>query len=377
MAGKQVNTKYYDVLACVFMGVGFIGPAHAIDDAAIIQQRAIKRMENIIEHFLRTGDSTGQANEFQEAQNELTDSYNAFVRSGDNASAALSLIKIGDMLRMQNKWQDAKTNYQQGYNFAKRAGHNENQARARLGQAKAEQFSLDESSTKALARQLPIALRLNYSTALAYAQEAVQLSSVLKDKRLLSDALDTQGSILRSSGDLDAASTVLTRAISAAQDSGDETKLFYGFFDRAAVNWDKGYRCGLKDYQGSYTLYCPKNDSNSWCGDRPYRGSYSPCYKALDEAETDYNKAITLARKLGYTGLEAMTQGQLALVDNQRCVVTVRECRDKGFAKVSGAYNTKQNRTPEKWAMDQNTRIIQQCSPECLKKVPAGGLFLE
>ncbi|MBM4207340.1 MAG: hypothetical protein FJ190_04750 [Gammaproteobacteria bacterium] len=359
------------------MILGFIGPVHAGDDAAIIQQRAIKRMENIVEHFLRTGDSTSQANEFQQTQNELTESYNAFVRNGDGASAALSLIKLGDVLRIQNKWQDAKTNYQQGYDLAKRAGHNENQARARLGQAKAEQFSLDEISNNVLARQLPIAPQLNYSTALAFAEEAVQLSSALKDKRLLSDTLDTQGSILRSSGDFDAAHKVLTRSISAAQDSGDETKLFYGYFDRAAVNREKGYRCGHEGYKGSYTLHCPENDSSSWCGGRPYRGSYSPCYKALDEAESDYNQAIALAKKLGYTGLETMTQEKLAPIQNLRCVVTVRECREKGFAEANGAYNTKLSRTPEEWAQGQNTRIIQQCSPECLNKVPTSERFLE
>src|SRR5262249_12024319 len=137
----------------------------------LLQQQAIQRIEHFIEHFRRTGERETQLGELQQADGELTASHDAFVRTNNLASAALSLIKRGDIKRMQDQWQQALEDYKEAERLAQSAGHLAYQAQALVGQAKA---AFDGRA---------------YGAAAAAIEQAVQLSARSGDQRTLFDAL--------------------------------------------------------------------------------------------------------------------------------------------------------------------------------------------
>jgi tetratricopeptide (TPR) repeat protein len=367
------EVKYFFVLVNLLIFLSFSCFIQAAKNPTESQQIAIKRIENFRDYFRKTGDFKSKLDELHQAEKELSDSYHAFISSSNSASAALSQIKLGDIQRMQNNWEKAKVHYQQAYTLAKKADHNEYQAIARLNQAKTEQFALDEAKRMASEKDhsgLFPKLRSNYSGAQAYAREAVQLASELNNAGVLFDALEVQGNILLKSGDLETASSVFNQAISAAKNSGDETRILFAFYNQAGLSSEKAFRCGSVDFKGGYSMYCPKNDTTSWCGDRPYQDSYLSCYKAHDEALSDYEQSLKLAKKLGFKGLEQLMEEQVENLENQKCLTNVKECRDTGNAKIAPLVLS--GKISEQRMIEELNRVNRECKLACVNKLPEG-----
>lgn len=246
-------------------------PAFAADP--FLQQReAISRIDAFLDYFRKTGDYRSRVGELQHAERELTSSADAFTAQKDWASLTLSLIKLGQIQRMQGKWSAAIGYYQQAENTAGKANHSGYRAKALVGRAQAE-----------------VQLR-DYGAAATHAEMAVQLSISLEDKSYLFDALDVSAQIQISQGNYNAAAERLNRALSLATALGDESLLFYGYFDRADVYLKIAEKC---DYQRDF----------------------DPCFQSLERARHDYEQALSLARKLGWTGLAREAEGFLKRAD--------------------------------------------------------------
>ena len=78
----------------------------------------------------------------------------------------------------------------------------------------------------------------------------------------------------------------MNRALSEAKGIRDESRLFYGYLDRADVYLKRAERC---DYERDFAV----------------------CLDAVNRARTDYTEALRIARQLGYAGLAAMTESFL------------------------------------------------------------------
>ena len=246
-------------------------PAYPADPLAQ-QQDAIARIEAFIEYFRKTGDFKSRVGDLQQAERELAASVEAFTDRNDLASAALSLVRLGQIQRMQGKWDVAIAFYQKAESAAVKANHIAYRAKALVGRAQAEAQLRD------------------YGAAAAHAELAVQLSALAEDKRYLFDALDVSAQIQISQGNYNAAAERLNRALLLAAALKDESLLFNGCLDRADVYLKISEKC---DYQRDF----------------------DPCFQALERARQDYKEALSLARKLGWTGLARQTEDFLKEAD--------------------------------------------------------------
>ncbi len=111
-------------------------PVRTSSDADALQQRAIKRIEFCALQLRKTGDLQSVQNEFRQAEEELSRSYQEFLKSQNLAAAALSLHKLGDVQRLQHRWQPAQQIYEQAYDRARRANHVGYQVKTLIGQAR-------------------------------------------------------------------------------------------------------------------------------------------------------------------------------------------------------------------------------------------------
>ncbi len=370
MIRKNSRKKIY-TLVCFFVCACRIEYTQAANNSINTQQIAIQRIENYRNYVFRTGDFKSKLNELHQAEKELMDSYLSFMRESNNAAAALSQIELGYIQRASNNWEKAKINYQQAYELAKKANHKEYQAKARLNHAKAEQSALDEITRKTSAKDPSgsfLKLQLNSSIAKAYAQEAVQLANELNDPRLLYDALEVQGNVFMKSGDLDAASHILEQAISVAKASADETRMLYAYMNHADLNSEKAWTCMST---GGYLPNCPDNDPTAWCYDRPYPEKiYVSCYKAHEEALSDSDESLKLARKMGLNGLEELLEKQVEELGNRKCNIQVFECLNKNFAKLWPLIRSAKVSKQE--GDEQFARVRSECKLACVNKLPQG-----
>jgi tetratricopeptide (TPR) repeat protein len=230
--------------------------AAAEGDPVILQQQGIERIERFIDTFRRTGDRTTLLGELPRAAAELTTSYEAFIARGDLAPAALSVIKLGDIYRMQDAWPQAIDLYSRAYKLARQAQHPAYQAQALLGRARAALYGLRD-----------------YGTASADIDQALALSAQLAEKGALADALDYQGQVQVSRGELIAAADTFNRALEVARQVGDQTRVFFAYLGRAEIYQKLAEKC---DYQRSF----------------------EPCYEAMQHAKADYQRAREIARQL-------------------------------------------------------------------------------
>lgn len=256
---------------------------HEGNNPTLLQERAIKQIDHFIDHFRKTGDRKALLPELQEAANELAESLDLFMRNGDLAGAALSLIKLGDIHRMQDRWNQALDLYQQAEDLAKQIKHPARQAKALMGQARTKVYGLRD-----------------YGSAAIHIEEAVRLSALVEDKSYLFDALDYKAQIEISRGDLITAADTLNRAFSVATAIDDQALLFFGYLDRAEVYQKLAEKCD-------------------------YNRTFEPCYEALGLAKADYQQALTLSRKLGYHGLANETKGFLQRLEERRELIKAQE----------------------------------------------------
>jgi CHAT domain-containing protein/tetratricopeptide (TPR) repeat protein len=266
----------------------------AADEALLRQQQAIKRIDGYLEHYRRTHDRVSLLPDLERADTELAASSDEFISRGHLEAAALSLIKRGDISRYRglSDWQQAIDFYQQAYDLAQQASHLPHQAEALIRLAQAE------------------AGRRDYGAAAAYIEKALGVSTGIDDKRYLSNSLDQLAFIQSHRGDLVAAAETRTRALAMAEAMHDDLRLFYGHDGRAGVYEDLGAQ---------------------WCD---YRGALELCDEALKLARADYERALELARKLGYRGLAQMTEESLQRVKQRRDLAEQRRDLEDSLRRV-------------------------------------------
>lgn len=254
------------LLGLVFVALSILvlsAPA-AEDDATLLQQQAITRIDAVVDHFLKTGDFWSRIADLQQAESELTTSNQAFAARGDWSALAQGLFRLGQIQQKQAKWKPALTYYREAEATARRANDAAIQVKALTGVAKAE-----------------AALR-DYGSAAVHAAQAVKSSEPLADQKLLFDALSVVSEIQIGQGNLNAAADTLNRAFTVAQKL-DEISLFYSHLDRADVYFKFASECDFKQSQDA-------------------------CLEAIERARTDFDTALGLARKLGYNGLVQLTE---------------------------------------------------------------------
>ena len=262
------------------------------DDATLLQQNAIARIEAFVEHFRKTGDFQSRVADLQQAEAELTASNRAFAARGDWSAAAHGLVRLGQIQRMRANWESALAHYRQAEATARRASDAALQARALIGLAQTEAQLRD------------------YGSAAVHAAQAVNLSGPVADKKLLFDALSVAGQIQVSQGNLNAAVDTLNRAFVVAQGLKEESSLFYSHLDRADVYFKFAREC---DYQGNY----------------------ESCLEAIERARADYNAALNLARKLGYAGLAKSTEGFLRNLQRQEQLVQAQRSFERSLRQTA------------------------------------------
>ena len=119
------------------------------DDATLLQQNAIARIEAFVEHFRKTGDFQSRVADLQQAEAELTASNRAFAARGDWSAAAHGLVRLGQIQRMRANWESALAHYRQAESMARRANDAALQARALIGLAQTEAQLRDYGSAAA------------------------------------------------------------------------------------------------------------------------------------------------------------------------------------------------------------------------------------
>jgi CHAT domain-containing protein len=257
---------------------------YAAQDPSVLQQQATQRIDRVNEYRRRTGDLKGLIGELQQAQSELVTSYQGFTARQDVASALLCLNKLGDVQRMVNQWQQAKALYQQAYDQARKANQPGHQVKALLGYAKTQMYH-------------PVTN--DYQAALKLLDEAIRLAS---DKKDLGDALEMKAEALTELREFNAALEVINRAVALAGDINDQLMLFYAYFDRAQVYVKLAADCDIQSEAG-----------------------FKICYEALNRAQSDFEQAAGIAKRLGYEALAKPIALSLRAVQMRRDMVKNQE----------------------------------------------------
>lgn len=273
------------LLSCALLGIWVLWPncARAQTDPLALQQQGIQRLESYIEHFRKTGDQRSRLPDLTRAATDLAASQEEFFRRGENAAAALSVIKLGDVRRLQNQPRLALDCCEQGLRLARKANHKTNEVLALLGSARAEVYMLKD-----------------FPAATTHFGEAVRLSANLPDRTHLFNALSGLGNVQTAQGDFIGAADTYNRAFMLTSGLKDEALLFYAYLDRGEVYQKLAEKC---DYERTFHL----------------------CYEQLDLAKKDYSAALGIARKLGYNGLARITEDFLKNLEIRREMFRSRE----------------------------------------------------
>jgi len=245
------------------------GAASPVQDAATLQKQAIERIQRCIARIRKTGDLQDALKEMRLAEDELSRSYQEFIRRGDNSAASLSLHKAADLQRLQSRWRQADDLYRQAYELARKANHAAYEAKTLIGRARVANYGLK-----------------NYDAAIGYLDEAIRLIEQAVDTRDLFDAYDVKSDALSSRGEMAAAIDFTNRAFSSATGTNDHELLFDAYFRRGSVYQELGLKCD---------------------GKRAAR----LCVEALGRAKTDLEQALGLARKQGYDYFEKVLTDML------------------------------------------------------------------
>lgn len=292
MAQRDLNCLFLPKLAFMMLSILALSTAAAEDDAILLQQQAIARIDAFVEHFRKTGDFQSRIIDLQQAEKELTASNRTFTARGDWSAVAHGWVRLGQIQRMQADWELALAYYRQAVTVAERADAAAIHARALIGLAQTE------------------AQRRDYGSAAVHAARAIKLSEPLTDRKLLFDALSVAGQIQINQGNLNAAVDMLNRAFVAAREANDEPSLFYSHLDRADIYFKFAREC---DYQRTYEI----------------------CFAAIERARADYQTALNLARKLDYAGLAKATEGFLGNLRRQEQLVQEQRGLDRTLSQTT------------------------------------------
>ena len=253
----------------------------AQSDPLVLQQQAIRRIDNVIAAFRKTGDRSGMG-ELALAERELELSNQMLEARGDWRALALGLIKQGSIQRLQSNWVVAIALYRRAGEVARRA--------------KNIAYEADALAWSALAEKS----RRNLGQAVADATQARRLAEAAGDRDVLARALDVLGTIQITQGDLAGASDTLNREVEVAAQAKDPMTAYYAYSNRADVYLKTAEKC---DFQRVF----------------------KPCYQALDRAHADLQKALEIARNQGFLGLARETEESIDEVNSRRALVKSQE----------------------------------------------------
>ena len=277
----------------------FSSVAGAQGDPLALQQQAIRRIDDFVDHFRKTGDMRSRLPDLAQAEAELASSSRTLAARGDWSALALGLIKHGHVYRMQGQWPNAIALYQQAEEAAKRGRDVVRQADALAWRA------LAESS------------RRNVGQAFADATQAVRLAETADDKEVLARALDVLGTVQIAQRDIAGAADTLNREVEVARQAKDSMAAYYAYLNRSDVYLKIGERC---DFQRSF----------------------EPCYQALDRARVDLQQALAIARQRGYTALARQTEEFIGTVEGRRALIKSQEAMHQSVQKT-GVFRPKKS----------------------------------
>ena len=148
-------------------------------DPLALQARAVRRLDDFVANFRRTGDFQSRLPDLAQADAELSSSNRALAARGDWSALATGLIKQGSVRRIQGDWAQAVTLYQQAALAAQRANSVSQHADALAWGALAESSRANR----------------NLGQAATDAARAVRLAESGGDNDVLARALDVLGII--------------------------------------------------------------------------------------------------------------------------------------------------------------------------------------
>ncbi len=260
------------------------GSDGASGDPLVLQARAVRRLDDFVANFRRTGDFQSRLPDLAQADAELSSSNRALAARGDWSALATGLIKRGSVRRIQGDWAQAVTLYQEAALAAQRANSVSQHADALAWGALAESSRANR----------------NLGQAATDAARAVRLAESGGDSDVLARALDVLGGIQLAQLDLTAAAATLNREVTVAAAARDPLAPYFAYLNRSDVFLKTAQRC---DFQRAF----------------------ESCYEALDKASADLQKAIAIASRLGYAGLVRQTDDMIKGLELQRTMIKSTE----------------------------------------------------
>lgn len=251
-------------------------------DPLALQQQAVRRIDDFVEAFRKTGDFRSRLADLAQAERELAASNQMLAARADWNALAFGLIKQGHIQRMQGNWAPAVALYRQAAEAARRAGNPVHHADALAWSA------LADSS------------RRNLGQAFTDATEAVRLAGAAGDNDVLARALDILGTVQLAQGDLAGAADTLNREVAVAAQAKDPMAPYFAYLNRSDVYLKTGEKC---DFQRDF----------------------APCYQAFDRARADLQQALRIARDRGFAGLVRQTEELLGNVETRRALIQSQE----------------------------------------------------
>lgn len=257
-------------------------------DPQSLQSQSISRIDNWIDYVRRTGDAKSTS-ALAEAQADLKASLDLFLQQKDFAGASLSAVKIATIQRLLSQWGQAAQLYKAAIELAKRANRTDYQ-------------------TTALADLAFTELQLGEADAAEeHSREAVRLGVNCGNKKFYFDALDRAGEVEVKRGNLVAAGDYLDRALTLGNQIDDQKKVYVGYMDRGDIYQQIAVKC---DYQRNFDV----------------------CHQSLELARTNYQKALEITQKAGYSYISQLLQGQLKDLDDRKALVQSRQHSDQTVA---------------------------------------------
>jgi len=275
------------LLCCVILAAALL-PAfgQASRDPKSLQDSGIVKIDHWTDYVRRTGDAKGTVSDLAAAQVDLKASYDLFLQRKDYAGASLSTFKIAIIQRLQNQFREAAQTYQSAIELAKLAHRTDYQTTA-LSNLSYSELQLGE-----------------IDAAEEHAREAMRLGANCGNKNFYFEALDTAGEVEVKHGNLVAAGDYLDRALAMSGQLDDEKRLYLGYMDRGGMYEEIARRC---DYQPNF----------------------EGCYRSLELARADYQKALAITQELGYTYVSQIFQDLLKVVDTRKAMLQLMQRSDQ------------------------------------------------
>lgn len=254
-----------------------------VNDARILQDRAIARIDRYIDHFRRTFDPTALREELIEAARELDASIQLFHALGAQEDAARSIVKLGDIGRYTSDWDSAILTYEQGAREAGAAGAAAVECKAVLGNARAHLYG-----------------KKGASSALELVRRALSLLQHFESHECRFDAWDMMAQVQIAEGNYVGAADSINHALADVETIKDDRDLYYGYLDRADI------------YQ-------------HFAGQCAYDRDFRTCLDALERARRDYEFAFAAATRLGWDGLAQQAHGFSTSLDDLKQVLQLQQ----------------------------------------------------